>query len=205
MADTVITLGNFQFRDLEIPVSINFGGEQKLNIHELVGGSRVIDVLGGQNDDISWGGLMTGSDALSRALQLDSMRIAGDILQLSWFNLNYSVLIKHFKANTERFYQVNYEITLTVVQDASQSDFLSIFGINEAVLGDLLVANTLSAAINSSTLSPLMSSLTTAMNAVTTFQGASQSTINSVLTPLTAVKNNVASSLSAVSARLFGA
>lgn len=205
MTDTVITLGDFQFRNLEIPASINFGGEQKLNVHELVGGTRIIDALGHQEDDVSWNGLITGPDALDRAAQLDNMRIAGDQVTLSWFNFNYLVVIKYFRANTERYYQINYSITLTVVQELSLlGAILSLLGIDAAILNDVTVANGLASSINIPTLTSLMGALTLSVNAVPTFKGASQSTINSVLTPLKAVTANVTTQLASAHSRLFG-
>lgn len=205
MTDTVINLGGFTFQNLEIPKSINFGGEQKLNIHELVGGVRIIDVMGKQDMDISWEGLMLGPDALDRALQLDSMRVAGEPINLSWFSLNYLVLIKHFKAETERYYQVSYSITLEIAQDLSSvGGVLSILGIDDSILGDFVTASGIATTINNPTLSSLMTSLGSAINAVPTFSNASQATINSVLTPLSNVQATVSSQQIAVQSRLFG-
>jgi hypothetical protein len=122
MVDTVIQLGNFKFKDLEVPESINCGGAQSIAVHKLVGGQRIINALGPDDDDLIWGGLMTGPDALQRATQLDQMRIAGKTLDLSFFSLKYQVLIAKFAFRTERYYQVRYEITVKIVTNYNISN-----------------------------------------------------------------------------------
>ena len=47
-----LTLGGVVFADFEIPDSINFGGEQVLSVHQLPGGTRVIDALGPSDAEI---------------------------------------------------------------------------------------------------------------------------------------------------------
>src|SRR5690606_29293851 len=99
--DTLVKLGDFVFRDFEIPDYINFGGQQQLVQHDLIGGSRVIDSLGKNDSDISWSGLITGNDALERAEQLNLMRSQGQPLTLTWFNLNFNVVIQNLNLRTE--------------------------------------------------------------------------------------------------------
>ena len=56
-ADTVLTLGDFEFARYEIPEQITFGGDQRLVVHELVGGTRVIDAMGRADAPLEWSGL----------------------------------------------------------------------------------------------------------------------------------------------------
>ena len=122
MVDTVITLGNFQFRNMEIPEFINFGGDQKLSVKELVGGARIVDVMGPSHGDPQWSGLITGPDAMSRAQSLNAMRIAGRSLNFSVFSLSYQVVIESFVFKTEKFYQISFDIKLKVVTDYNQAN-----------------------------------------------------------------------------------
>lgn len=39
MAATTLNLGAFQFGSLEVPAEIEFGGAQRLAVHELIGGT----------------------------------------------------------------------------------------------------------------------------------------------------------------------
>ncbi len=44
MPEIALFLGPIVFADFEIPESINFGGTQRLAIHRLAGGGRVIEL-----------------------------------------------------------------------------------------------------------------------------------------------------------------
>ena len=64
MADVTLLLGPVAFQDFEVPCGVNFGGRQRLALHRLPGGSRVIDALGRDDAQISFSGIFSGSDAL---------------------------------------------------------------------------------------------------------------------------------------------
>lgn len=119
MADTKLILGDFTFDHAEIPERINFGGEQSLVVNKFVGGGRVIDCMGRDDDDISWSGWFIGTNALDRAHYLDQLRASGNQLTFKYFDFYYSVVIKSFKANLEKYYQIPYTISLAVIQDLS--------------------------------------------------------------------------------------
>ena len=48
------SLGSVSFRSFEVPATINVGGAQRLAVHRLLGGIRVIDALGRDDSDISF-------------------------------------------------------------------------------------------------------------------------------------------------------
>lgn len=205
MTDTTITLGGFQFRDLEIPEKINFGGEHKLVVHELVGGERIIDAMGRNDTNIEWTGLIQGSDAIDRALQLENFRTSGQTVTLSWFNLTYQVVVEKFIAHTEKYYQVIYEIGCkTVTSGNDQFGLSSLLGFDQSISNDLSIANGISSSLGMPNISSAMSNLSSAVNAVPTFNGASNATIASVRSPLNVAQSSVTSQLASVSQRLFG-
>lgn len=205
MTDTTITLGGFQFRDMEIPEKINFGGEHKLVVHELVGGERIIDAMGRNDTNIEWTGLIQGSDAIDRALQLENFRTSGQTITLSWFNLSYEVVVEKFIAHTEKYYQVTYEIGCkTVTSGNDQFGLASLLGFDQSISNDLSIANGIASSLGMSNISSAMSSLSSAVNAVPTFNGATNATIASVRSPLSIAQSSVASQLTSVSQRLFG-
>lgn len=119
MADTKLILGDFEFSHAEIPERINFGGDQSLAINKFVGGGRTIDSMGRDDDDITWNGWFIGTNALPRARYLDGLRANGGQLNFKYFDFNYSVVIRSFKANLEKYYQIPYSISLAVIQDLS--------------------------------------------------------------------------------------
>lgn len=119
-ADGAVILGDFAFNQWEIPEKIPFGGSQQLQVHRYLGGGRVVDANGADPMDLSWSGRFQGGDAYLRARRLDTMRALGQVLTLAWDEFRFSVVIREFRADFERFYQLPYSITCCVVQDETQ-------------------------------------------------------------------------------------
>ena len=190
--DTTVTLGGFAFADTEVPEKMPFGGKQALVSHDLVGGVRVIDAMGGFEGPIEWSGMFLGSNALARARALDTMRRAGKSLQLTWSELTYTVVIESFSADFERFYQIPYRITCTVAKDnAKDAPVAGKVSLDGQVRSDTIAAGGLSDLIGNAPLSGLVTTLSTAVSAVSDFSKATQSQINTVLAPLAAVQVQV--------------
>ncbi len=205
MTDTIINLGGFEFRDLEIPSEINFGGDHKLVVHELVGGQRIVDAMGRNDTNISWEGLITGSDAIDRALQLEGFRTSGQTVTLSWFNLTYEVVVETFIAKTQKYYQVSYNIACKTVQSGnSPFGLLSLLGIDQSLANDFNFANNIASSLNIPSITSAMSTLNSAMSSVSTFNGATPQTISSVITPLNSAQGAVSSQITSLTSRLFG-
>lgn len=190
--DTILTLGDLEFSRLEIPEKITFGGDQHLVVHELVGGTRVIDAMGRQDAPLEWSGLFMGQNAMERARYLDGLRVAGKPLVLTWDEFLFEVVISSYKADFERFYQIPYRISCMVLQDLS-FPVVSIAdpGIDDLISDDMNTANGLGELIGDGPLSSLLGTLDGAIKNVSSFATAVQSTINSVLIPLAAVQARV--------------
>ena len=92
MSDFSLTLGPVAFAGFELPSSITIGGHQRLAIHRLPGGLRIIDALGPDPADIAFSGIFTGPDAADRARLLDALRVAGAALPLAWDAFMYTVV-----------------------------------------------------------------------------------------------------------------
>jgi hypothetical protein len=120
MADTYLTLGGYTFDGFGIPEKINGGGEQHLKVHKLLGGQRVIDALGGDDDTLKFRGRFRGAGAMDDALLMDAMRIAGAPVTLSYWNLQYTVVVSKFCWDFEKFYEVPYELECVVVANQLQ-------------------------------------------------------------------------------------
>lgn len=189
---TSLSLGDVLFADLEVPEHITFGGEQRLTVHELVGGTRIVDAMGRSDMPLDWSGYFMGESALSRARDLEAKRIAGASLVLSWSEFSYDVLIQRFEADFQREWLIPYRVTCVVVGNHAQPQTsLDGTSIDSMVAGDLSTANTLTSQIGDSTLSGLMSTVNSAISTVSSFANAAQSTINSVLQPINAVQQQV--------------
>jgi hypothetical protein len=203
MVDTVLTLGSFVFQNMEIPEDLNLGGEQSLNIHKLIGGQRVIDALGSDEGEISWEGLMLGSDAYNRALQLDSMRAQGQPLNFSVFSSQYNVVISKFSFSPNRFYNVNYKISLAVIQNLSvQTGITNIPSFNDQINADLTSANTIASATSIISLISSMTNLNNAVSAVPDFDTASQSDLNNVSVQISDTQDEVSSLISGIDSNI---
>jgi hypothetical protein len=167
MLDTTLTLGSFQFAGTEIPEKINFGGKQALVTHELVGGIRVVDSMGPQDAPIAWSGLLRGPNALARAQQLDDMRRAGQPLTLNWMEFSYLVVIESIDLDFERFYQVPYRISCTVIANGSDNaPSFSLAGLQTLLYTDVAAITAITTAINDATLSSLMSTVTSSVSGI---------------------------------------
>jgi len=136
MADELL-LGPVSFQGFELPGRIDFGGEQRLAVHVLPGGARVIDALGRDDADISWEGYFSGGDAADRARLLDAMRATGSVLPLAWDAFCYLVVIRSFDAAYVKTNWVPYRISCTVVADQAQAAVSEPASLITGLLGDL--------------------------------------------------------------------
>ena len=119
MADVQLTLGPVAFGGFEVPPHIRFGGKQVLAVHRLPGGTRVIDAMGPDDAELTWSGVFTGADAGERARLLDVLRIGGLPLPLSWDAFFYSVLISELHLDYSNPWWIPYQISCTVLLDAT--------------------------------------------------------------------------------------
>jgi hypothetical protein len=142
IADLLI-LGPITFTNFSTPEKMPFGGHQKLTTHILLGGQRVIDTFGPDDNDIVWEGQFFGSDAYAKCLALDALRAAGNPLPLSYAGQGYSVVIGEFHADIRRLpLWIDYHISCVVATNGAHG-----FGLLAAASVDALVAADLSAAI----------------------------------------------------------
>lgn len=116
-----LALGPIVFRDFELPPDINFGGTQRLAIHHLADGRRVIDCLGREDADIRFSGVLAGPDAASRAQALDELRGSGILVPLTWDVFFYSVLIREFSALYRNDTWIPYTLKCSVLRDESET------------------------------------------------------------------------------------
>ncbi|RIJ85015.1 hypothetical protein RSP822_18280 [Ralstonia solanacearum] len=189
MPDLILQLGDFQFQQQEIPESIPFGGVQRLVRHDLVGGTRIVDAMGGFTEPISWSGWLRGENALARARQLDAMRAEGVSQLLQWSELSFAVVVQSFNADFQRFYQIPYRITCEVVEDLTMSTAgQGIPGVDDLISGDIGIASGLMSTVSGLGLDSAFSTMQSAIQGVSSFANAAQSTLNGVLQPIAAFR-----------------
>ena len=117
MSGVRLVLGPVGFSDFEVPDRISLGGTQKLAVHELPGGGRVIDVMGAQSADLSWSGVFSGADASDRVRLLDGVRLLGVTVPLSWDVFAYTVIIERLEVEYTSPWWIPYRLVCKVVED----------------------------------------------------------------------------------------
>lgn len=180
--DTVLQLGDYVFRDLEVPESLTLGGSQRLAVSDFVGGARNVQSLGADHAPIEWNGVFLGQQALDTAKYLDGKRVAGLPLVLTVFDSSYTVVIRTFRYVTQRYYMVPYQIALEVVSDDTQPvETIDPTDFDSAITADCSSLTQLGASIGNFSLSASIASLSSAVAAVPSFAAASTGTVNTVL------------------------
>jgi hypothetical protein len=147
MAEGVLLLGPILFQDFELPERVRWGGQQRLTVHNLPGGIRVIDSLGRDDSDIVWSGVFSGDDAAVRARALDLMRAEGSSWSLTWEWFFYTVVIARFEADYTRSNWIPYRVTCKVVRDETAVAAEATVSLATSVLGDLASAQNLGSAV----------------------------------------------------------
>ena len=144
MSNVVLILGGVPFQDMEVPEKISFGGKQRVAVQNLIGGGRVVSALGIDDGKISFSGIFSGSDAVSRAQLLDAARALGASIPLLWDSFFYTVVIEGFTAEYRKTNLIPFSITCVVVNDPLASLAALTAPIANLIGNDLSVASALS-------------------------------------------------------------
>ena len=115
---SALVLGQVVFSGFEIPERISFGGKQKVVVHAMPGGGRVVDAMGQDDAPVRWSGVFSGPNAAERVRALERFRRAGSELQLSWDAWRFDVIIQEFAAEFENGNWIPYQIDLCVLPPA---------------------------------------------------------------------------------------
>ena len=154
MSDFSLTLGPVAFAGFELPSSITFGGRQRLAIHRLPGGIRIIDALGPDPADLAFSGIFTGPDAADRARLLDTLRVAGAALPLAWDAFLYTVVLERFEADYRSPWWIPYRLSCTVLRDEAAATVTAAVALAPALTADLLAAGSVATAATAAVAAP---------------------------------------------------
>lgn len=201
----LLTLGSILFSDFEIPESTNFGGEQMLAIRKLVGGDRVIDAMGRDDDDIHWSGRFRGAAAEGRARLLDYMRIQGQSLVLSWSSFRYLVVIRSFKADLQvAGLEIPYSIVCTVMEDLTNPILPSADTADTAINSDVNGAVEATADIGIPDITTAVASVSSATGSIDSFQSASSAQITAVQSAINIAVTKIGNQTTSLNATVAG-
>lgn len=199
---TRLIVGDIEFTGLEVPESLTVGAKQQLVVHKLVGGRRVVDVLGVDYDDLSWSGWMFGPTAGARTTALESLRDTGATLTFNMDGYYFSVVVANFKSRFEHLYRRNYTIDLVVVArlDAPVTKNALTGTLDALVSSDIAQSTGLASLINSSAITSAIDSIKSAVSEVQGFANATIDTVQSVVRPIVAAQLLVQSTIAQVGA-----
>ncbi|MGF6154038.1 hypothetical protein [Pseudomonas fluorescens] len=198
---TRVILGDFEFQGLEVPESATPGaGKQQLIIHKLVGGRRVIDVMGVDYNNLTWSGWILGATAGERVTDLERMRDEGQLLPFSLDSYHFSVVIQSFEPVFEHVYRRRYTIELVIKErlDAPVTTN-SLSGTLDALINsDVGQSLGLASIINSDAVTSSINTVKDAVSQVQGFANATIDTVQTVIRPLVAAQAVVQSTIAQV-------
>jgi len=190
---TRLVLGDFEFLDFEVPERIAIPGRQKTVLHQMVGGKRVIDVLGVEYDPLTWSGVITGSQSGDRVKSLERMRDAGEALTLTLDEYSFTVVITSFVPVYEFIYRRPYSIEVAIV--ANNASPLKVDALTGALQGllnsDIGQALGLSDTIDVASVTSAVTTVQGAVKQVTDFAHATVEEVQSVVRPIIAAQTLV--------------
>ncbi|GAN76356.1 hypothetical protein [Acidisphaera rubrifaciens] len=137
MAGTGLILGPVVFDGFEVASGVSFGGGQRLVVHDLPGGRRVVDALGRQDMTIGFRGFFSGSDATLRARLVDELRASGALLPLIWDVFFYSVVVRSFVADYQCGWWIPFRLECLVVRDEASALIETAVDLGASVVADL--------------------------------------------------------------------
>ena len=143
-----LLLGPVLFEDFELPERISWGGAQRLAVHQLPGGARVIDTLGRDDAVITWSGVFSGGDAATRARLVDLMRADAVVWPLTWDAFFYSVVVSQFRADFTRSNWIPYRIGCTVLRDEAEGLVETALSLGASLLHDVATADGLGSGVS---------------------------------------------------------
>jgi hypothetical protein len=181
MSHVILTLGGVAFQDMEVPEKILFGGRQNVVVRQLIGGGRVVEALGLDDGKISFSGIFSGGDAVSRAQMLDAARALGASLPLVWDGFFYTVIIEEFCAEYYKTNLIPFAVTCVVVSDPLAALGAIAAPVANLISSDLMVVGALSGQAGVSSVGPIAASITGVMalkSELSSVVGAQEATLS---------------------------
>ena len=198
----ILTLGGVIFQDFEIPESIKVSVKQKLDVKKFLGGSRVVDALGRDDDSIPWSGRFRGSTSEARCQQLKGMAVAGQAVPLTWSTFNYLVIVDEFEFDYQSPLEIPYRISVTVVKDNTLPPASILQTIDEIFGTDLASAVNLGAAANVAGVTTSLNQLQTTASTIQTLTGSNSAVLTQINQNIVSAQSVTQTAISAASGQI---
>lgn len=197
MPDSPIQIGSISLQGFEIPTSVRFGGRQRLAVHNLSGGRRLVERLGPDDGEVAFQGTFSGPNAEARVRAFDNLRLSGATVWLTWETFRRRVVVKSFIAEYHSPWWIPYKVSCVVAHQAgvAAAPTASLLSLISSDLGNAL------SAVAGSTIS--LTTLGTALfssNAMTSGTSGQARAMASVGTTLGSINSQIALQSAAVAA-----
>jgi hypothetical protein len=167
----VVQIGHVGLRDLEVPSSVDFGGTQRVVVHKLHGGNEIVECLGPEASAIQFAGIFTGSDAAARYRAVDSIRLSGRPVWLTWGPFRRRIVVQSLHARYDNLWWIRFRIVCEVVPDLRIAE--PIGDLAQQIFADMASITGLASGLSMET-----SPLSTALNAPQVFVPATSDQSN---------------------------
>lgn len=194
---------DFDFLGFEQPESIRLGKQQSSYKHILIGGGRVIDLLGAGDPDITWTGYFRGPGSIQRAQFLQQMAAAGTQITLTAGPFIKLVVITSFVFDYKQVFPMPYTITLQVIQDlTSPVPFLVPGDLTNTILEALIQAQDIAQLLANPSISSALALALIAAQVASPFDTASVADINAALSAAQVAQAAVSTAITAAESNL---
>lgn len=112
-----ISIGPVEFARFEVPSVIHYGGTQRIATHYLTDGRRSFDLLGPEEFNIRFAGVLAGTTAVTRSRELEDMRRHGQQTILRWGGFAIPVILNQLALEYHNESWIHYSVSCFVVDD----------------------------------------------------------------------------------------
>lgn len=140
MDNSALILGPIALSGFEVPSGVRFGGQQRLAVHQLLDGGRIVDATGRDDSDISFSGVFSGRTAAARARAVDQLRSSGAELPIIWNAFFYVVIIRDFCADYRNSSWIPFSLCCAVLQNKPGYGVVGSLARNELLANDIALA-----------------------------------------------------------------
>jgi len=113
-----VSIGPVELGQFEIPPEIHYGGTQRIATHYLADGRRSYDILGPEEFNIRFAGILSGDHAVARSRELDTIRRQGQKVVLTWGGFAIPVVLSQLMLEYHKDTWIHYSVSCFVVDDS---------------------------------------------------------------------------------------
>lgn len=188
---TAVKLGPIVLRGTEVPAGIPFAGKQNIAVHDLYGGGRDVQSLGPADDPIAWNAMFVGPLAMKRARYLNTFRLSGKPIVVSFSGVMVTCVIAEFKPVYKHITWVPYSIRLIPVSESWNNPVIVTTQTHASFLQGLVADANKVRAWWTATMTTAMNALQSTMNGISDLASIPATTVQGLTASVTAIQNEL--------------